>query len=115
MKPEIITWFYDRHFHINDLIMKRNKGVRPTQVKAAMKQLYKNYDGKNIGLGHTVQRIAKEMRDEEIIEEELELARAHEKSRFYRNRYERLKNWTIGIVAMWVWLSSLLIVHFFNN
>jgi len=112
MKPEIITWYYDRHFHINDLIMKRKEGVKPTQIKAAMKQLYENYDGKNIGLGHTVQRIAKEMYDEEVIEEELELAHAHEKAGFYRGRYERLKNWTIGAVGLWVWLVSLLIMRF---
>lgn len=115
MEPDIITWFYDRGFNVGKLINKAAPGVRPTQVKAAMVQLYKNYDGKVIGLGHKVQELAENMRDEELIEQELDLARSHEKAKFYRHKYETIKNWTIGLAAMWVWLGSLLIVHFCNK
>jgi len=115
MDPEIITWFYDRGFHINKLIQNCKPGVRPTQVKAAMVQLYNNYDGKNIGLGHKVQELAAGMRDEELIEQELDLAKAHENAKYHKRRHDTMKNWFIGSIVMWVWLSTLLIVHFANK
>jgi len=115
MKTEIVLWYYDKGFPIQKLINEAPKGVRPSQIKAAMVQLYQNYTGLNIGLGHKVKEIARNMNDEAIIEDEIESTRAHEASLFYKNRYENMKNWFIGSIALWVWLVSLLIVHFANK
>ena len=112
MEPEIITWFYDRGFHINKLIRNRRPDVRETQVKAAMVQLYNNYKGKNIGLGHKVQQLASSMNDEELIEQELELAKAHENAKYHRARYEKMKNWLYCSLGLWAWLFSLLMARF---
>lgn len=115
MKTEIVLWYYDRGFPIQKLINQRPKGVRPSQIKAAMIELYQNWDGSNIGLGHKVKEIASKMNDKEIIEDELESTRVKEQALFYKNKYDGLRNWFIGSMGLWLWLGSLLIVHFLSK
>ena len=108
---DVVLWYYEKGFSVKKLINNRNKDVRPAQVKAAMRELYKNYDRKLIGLGHAVQNLATTINDEELILEELQLATAHDQAIWHKERAEKYKNWFIGSIALWVWFFSIFIVR----